>query len=229
MYIIYHVHNNPSDPSYSRHIVMDKLEWVTNSKGETVMYANGPTLNAILPLPSFVSGYGNISSESAVTATNFKYGSSVSVLTDKLINSKGSTWRSMSAGTNTFFNDAIAPDTLFTDEATINMTFDTAKTVRAIMIYNSSSTANAFDSVKRIEFTCADGNVRYIDNLAFSADNNTYTLAPYQGETQGDDKFVCGASVADFSELQVTSIKITVAPGEGKSEVGIGEIVVLGK
>lgn len=229
MYIIYHVHDDPATPSYKRHIAMDKIEWVTNSTGETVMYANGPTLNSLQALPSFISGYSNIAPDAEVSAVNIKTGSSVSALTDKLINSKGSTWQSASGGANSFFNDYVSPDAVFSGETTINMTFKKARTVRAIMVYNAASAAVAFDAVKHIEFTCADGTVKYIDNLAFDAETGTYTLAAYQGETTGDEKFICGASAADFSELQVTSVKITVAPGADKAEVGIGEIVLFGK
>ena len=59
-YIVYHVHDDPADPSYQRHIVMNKVEWVTNSNGIEVMYVNGPTLASIQPLPEFASGYKNI-------------------------------------------------------------------------------------------------------------------------------------------------------------------------
>lgn len=72
MYIIYHVHDDPATPSYKRHIAMDKIEWVTNSTGETVMYANGPTLNSLQALPSFISGYSNIAPDAEVSAVNIK-------------------------------------------------------------------------------------------------------------------------------------------------------------
>ena len=54
-------------------------------------------------------------------------------------------------------------------------------------------------------------------------------MAKYQGKTDGDEKFINGAAVAEFNEMKVKEIRITVKPGAGKSSVALGEIVVLGK
>ena len=229
LYIVYHVHEDPTNPSYKRYIVMNKVEWVTNANGLEVMYVNGPTLASIQPLPEFASGYKNIASSATVEATNLQDGNLISGLTNKVWNSKGSTWRGESSGITTFFGDTVAKDVEFNGETTITMNFAEAKTVRALMIYNSSDTTKAFDKIERIEFVCADGSVKYINHLGFDFTANTYTKAKHEGVTTGDDKFICGASVAEFNEMSVTEIRITVKPGTEKSSVALGEIVVLGK
>lgn len=228
MYILYHVHQDPSaeTPRKSRYVALEKVEWVTNSKGLEVMYVNGPTKTSIQPLPGFATGYNNIAPTATITAN----GNEVTGLNDKVWNSKGSTW---SSGTydrsNTFFGDTVAKDVEFNGETTITMNFAEAKTIRAIMIYNSSDVNKAFDEIERIEFVCADGSKKYINHLGFDFTANTYTLAAYQGETGGDKKFINGASVAEFNEMKVKEIRITVKPRTGKSSVALGEIVVLGK
>lgn len=231
MYILYHAHQDPSadTPRSSRYVALDKVEWVTNSAGQDVMYVNGPTKTSIQPLPYFATGYKNIASSATVEATNLQDGNLISGLTNKVWNSKGSTWKSSGSGTGKFFGDTVAKDVEFSGESTITMNFEDSKTVRALMIYNSSDTTKAFDEIERIEFVCADGSKKYINHLGFDFTANTYTLADYQGVTTGDDKFICGASVAEFNEMSVTEIRITVKPGTGKSSVALGEIVVLGK
>ena len=87
----------------------------------------------------------------------------------------------------------------------------------------------SFLKLCRIEIVCADGSKKYINHLGFDFVANTYTLAAYQGVTTGDDKFISGASIAEFNEMKVKEIRITVKPGAGKSSVALGEIVVLGK
>jgi hypothetical protein len=193
------------------------------------MYVNGPTLESIEPLPEFASGYKNISSLATVEATNLQEGNEISWITDKVWNSKGSTWMSNGTGTDTIFGDTCAKNVEFSGETTITMTFDEAQTIRALMIYNSSLLDNAFDEIERIELVCADGSVKYINKLGFDFTANTYTLADYQGLTTGTETFLCGASVAEFNEMSVTEIRITIKPAEGKTSVALGEIVVLGK
>lgn len=225
LYIVYHAIHNYGTDDAERYILMNKVEWVTNSNGLEVMYVNGPTRTSIQPLPGFATGYNNIAPTATITAN----GNEVTGLNDKVWNSKGSTWRGENSGIDTFFGDAVAKDVEFNGETTITMNFAEAQTIRALMIYNSSDVNKAFDEIERIEFVCADGSKKYINHLGFDFTANTYTLAKYQGKTDGDEKFINGASVAEFNEMKVKEIRITVKPGAGKSSVALGEIVVLGK
>jgi len=228
MYILYHAHQDPSadTPRSSRYIALDKVEWVTNSAGQNVMYVNGPTKTSIQPLPSFATGYTNVAPLAAITVDD----SEVTGLNDKIWNSKGSTWRSnLTSGTDFIFGDTVAKDVEFDAETSIKLKFDNAVKARAIMIYNSSDVTKSFDNIEKIEFVCSDGSVKYIENLGFDTESNSYNLTANQGETTGTETFICGASVAEFNEMKVKEIRITVKPGTGKSSVALGEIVVLGK
>lgn len=224
LYIVYHTHQNVDKPTGDkRYIALDKVEWVTNSNGLDVMYVNGPTRKNIMPLPSFASGYSNLVPDAEVTATNVKDGSSISYLSDKLINSRGSTWMYYS---KTDFGDNYAKSTVFSGESVITVDFGEKKTVRSIMIYNADDTEIGFDDIEKIRFFCADGTVKCINNLSFDKERNTYT---YCDTTTSTSSFYLGAAVAEFNNLDVTKIEITVKPQNNSSSVGINEIVVLGK
>ncbi len=229
MYIIYHAHRDPAAPSYKRYVAVDKVEWITNGNGLEVMYVNGPTKTSVQPLPEFATGYKNVAPLATVTATNIKSGSTVTGLTDKVWNSKGGTWKGQNSGTSYIFGDNFVKDVEFGGNSVITMTFENPVNARAIMIYNSSDISKAFDSIDKIEFVGTDGRVKCITNLGFNTAGNTYTFADYQGVVTGDNKFICGASVAEFNEIDVNEIRITMKAGEGKTDLAIGEIVVLGK
>lgn len=227
LYIVYHTHQNVDNPTSARYIALDKVEWVTNSDGLEVMYVNGATRHNIMPLPSFASGYSNLVTGAAVTATNVKPDSSVSYLSDKLINSKGSSWHSDSIWNRRYnFGDNYAKNTFFSGESVITVDFGEKKTVRSIMIYNADDTSIGFDDIEKIRFFCADGTVKYINNLSFDKVRNTYT---YCDTSTSAHSFYLGAAVAEFNNLDVTKIEITVKPKNNSSYVGINEIVVLGK
>ena len=222
LYIVYHTHQDIAEQGSARYIALDKVEWVTNSNGLDVMYVNGPTRKNIMPLPSFASGYSNLVPDAEVTATNVKAGSSISYLSDKLINSRGSTWKY----SNTDFGDNYAKNTVFSGESVLTVDFGEKKTVRSIMIYNADDTEIGFDNIEKIRLFCADGTVKCINNLSFDKERNTYT---YCDTTTSTSSFYLGAAVAEFNNLDVTKIEITVKPQNNSSSVGINEIVVLGK
>lgn len=210
--------------------IKETVEYIPNTELEEneridkVFGESAPTMDGYF----FGGWYQDISGKKVPIKTEQE--KNVARLTDKVWNSKGSTWSSgTSDRSKTFFGDTVAKDVEFNGETTITMNFAEVQTIRALMIYNSSDVNKAFDEIKRIEFVCADGSVKYINQLGFDFTANTYTLAKYQGVTTGDDKFICGASVAEFNELQVTEIRITVKPGAEKTSVALGEIVVLGK
>jgi hypothetical protein len=96
------------------------------------------------------------------------------------------------------------------------------------MVYNSKQEFTAFHNIAKIEFVCIeDGQevIRYIENLAFSSEY--FEANDYDGEifyiTPG------AAAYAEFDELNVKSIRITVEVPEGQESVGISEIRILGK
>lgn len=214
-YIIYHRHDNTTIMGASRNPAIDEIKWITvkDKSGQNleVMYANGPT-STVQPL---IKGeYKNIAEEAHVSGS-----SDAKYLNDGLLSLYNNAHESYIASVK---------ETTISRETTFNLAFDSARTVRAIMVYNSKDAETIFKSVKRIEFVCEeDGEevVRFIKDLEFSKEyymaddlyNNPYYVTP-------------GSCVyAEFDELKVKSIRVTVAVPEKQKSVGISEIRVLGK
>lgn len=62
----------------------DRVYFIENDKGETVMHTNGPT-KVIQPLPESVSGYKNIAPLASVEAKGMDKDSSAEYLNDQII------------------------------------------------------------------------------------------------------------------------------------------------
>ena len=106
--------------------------------------------------------------------------------------------------------------------STITLTFDEAVTARAIMIYNSYFYDTAFVQIARVEIDYVNGKkteTAVIDNLKFDWDN--LVKAEYLS--------IGTAAIAEFYEMQINKITITVNCPQGADNVAINEIVVLGK
>lgn len=111
-------------------------------------------------------------------------------------------------------------------QTTFTFAFDTARTIRAVMIYNSVSFRDLFLNISRIEFTLADGSTRVIRDFSFDVDQYCEV-----SEFSGEINYVTSgaAAFAEFYDLNVTSVSITVDLPEGHERVGISEIRILGK
>ena len=93
---------------------------------------------------------------------------------------------------------------------------------------NTDGVITAFAKIARIEFVCIeDGNevIRYIKDVELSAD--CYQSNDYDGSVYYISPGV--AAYAEFDELNVKSIRITIEVPENQDFVGISEIRVLGK
>lgn len=228
-YIVYHKHNDPLEGGNARHVSMNKVEWVTikdkDGNDLDVMYANGPTVASAQLLPTFAIDYENIASQAKVSADSISENSGVKYLTDGLI--------PITTGVNAGFMNTYVKSTEFTDETTITLTFDDYKTVKGIMIHNSEWIESAFYEIEKIEFSCRKGGkekVKYIEHLAFDWKANS---------NQGFSMSPAGAAIAEFNEIEVKEIRITVKPATTEqvslhdktleAPLAIGEIVVLGK
>lgn len=96
------------------------------------------------------------------------------------------------------------------------------------MVYNSKNENTCFRNVSKVEFVCEENGkevVRCIEDIEFSTeyykandlDNSIYYVIPG------------AAAYAEFNELNVKAIKVTVEVPEGQPSVGISEIKILGK
>jgi hypothetical protein len=119
-------------------------------------------------------------------------------------------------------------ETVITQTTTFTFDFAEARAVRAVMVYNSKLEFTAFHGVAKMEFICIeDGKevVRYIENIAFSSEH--FEANDYDGAifyiTPG------AAAYAEFNELNVKSLRITIEIPQGQESVGISEIRILGK
>lgn len=216
-YIVYHRHDDFVQAGSARNHAIDEIRWITvkdfTGNDMEVMYANGPTCT-VQPRVEAFSDYRNIAQEAKVSG-----GDGAAYLNDGLL--------SLYKYASPEFIENIQ-ETSITETTTFTFDFDTARTVRAVMVYNSKLEDTCFTKVSRIELVCQeDGKevVRYIKDIAFSAEY--YKANDYDGAiyyiTPG------AAAYAEFDELNVKSIRITVEVPEGQESVGISEVKILGK
>lgn len=205
-FIVYHAHTNRTTGGSARAMAADRYGFANNGSID-VIHANGPTYN-LQALPAVSSGYRNIAPDATVTATNTAEGSDAKYINDGLIHASDT--------------DVVKEFVAGTGTATITLSFDDYVTARAIMIYNSYYYDSAFVKIDKIEmrFT-ADGKpgTAYIADLGFDWDR--LMSSEYMN--------IGGAAIAEFDEIKVNSITVTVTCPQGAESVAIGEIVVLGK
>lgn len=218
-YIIYHRHIDYTAAGAARYTATDELKWITvediNGDPIDVPYTNGPT-DSMQPLPEFVSGYKNVAEGMQVSCTDAD--ADVSWMTDGLL--------SVHKTADPTFMDYVR-ETYIDETATFTFDFASATTIRAILVYNSAFETSVFYNIPEIELTLADGSKRYIRDIAF----DTEQYCQMGGEFGEILLYVKSGSAAfaEFYDIAVTSVKITVEVPEGQDSVGISEIRILGK
>lgn len=183
------------------------------------MYANGPT-KGIQPRFSFNSEYVNIAPDAQVSMTNLSEGDAAA-LNDGLF--------LVNQFVNSVFTDLYVPHVVFEKKTRITIEFKEYRTVRAVMIYNSHIIENNFDEVEKIEFFCRDEKGKYtaaINGLSYDLKANANI-----DETDGTAVYSRpgGAAIAEFDEISVNKIVITVDVPKEAEFVRMSEIVVLGR
>lgn len=217
LYMIYHRHDDVVKGGGPRNHAIDEVKWITikdkDGNDLDVMYTNGPTCTVQPRLEAF-SDYKNIATDAVVTGTE-----DVSYLTDGLL--------SIYKYGNANFMEYIKEITV-NKSTTFTFDFDSEKTVRAVMIYNSKMEVTSFKNISKVEFVCEENGeeiVRCINNIEVSPE--CYKANDLDGAiyyvTPGS------AAYAEFDELKVKSIRITVDVPKGQEAVGISEIRILGK
>ena len=212
LFMIYHRHDDPAVAGGNRNHAIDEIKWITVN-GREVMYVNGPN-TTLQPKVEAYSDYHNIAEDAAVSGggTGLKY------LNDGLL----SHLKNGHANVTNAVGEA-----KLTSTSTITFTFEEARSVAAIMVYNSRLKDQIFCQIGQIKLTCVeDGEivVKYVDNVPFNA-------AYYTTDSSGAVTYVepCAAAYAVFGEQQVLSVEITVEVPAGQSSVGISEVMILGK
>ena len=217
LYMVYHRHNDIVVGGGARNPAIDEIKWITvkdkDGNDLEVMYSNGPTCT-VQPKIEAYAEYVNIADEATVSGSE-----DAAYLTDGLL--------SIYKYGNPDFMEYIK-ETTITETTTFTFDFAEARTVRAIMVYNSKLEETAFAGIARVEFVCEENGaevVRFIKNIEFTAEN--YQANDFDGSiyyiTPG------AAAYAEFNELNVKSVRITVEVPEGREAVGISEVRILGK
>ena len=215
--MIYHRHNDVIVAGSARNPAIDEVRWITikdkDGNDLDVMYTNGPTCTVQPRIDAFAE-YVNIAPEAEVSGSK-----DVSFLTDGLL--------SVYKYADPDFA-AYIQETTINETTTFTFDFAEARPVRAVMVYNSKQEFTAFTNVARVEFVCEeDGEeiVRFIKDILFGSENfqaNDFDGAIYYITP-------AAADYAEFDELNVKSIRITVEVPEGQESVGISEVRILGK
>ena len=209
-FIAYHTFKDRNSIAGGRALAVDKVVWMKNNAGQDVMYTNGPTYS-VQPLPESLSGYKNIAPSAKVTADKTSSDSDVALLTDEIIK----------------YQDLDLAEEYTADAgvSTIKLEWDNFRTVRGLMVYNSYDYENTFVAIDKVEFEYlkADGSTgkAVIENLEYD----------WNWNFEDDNLFMRpgGAAIAEFYEMPVKSITITVQSAQGAENLSIGEIIVLGK
>ena len=217
LFMVYHRHNDIILAGGARNPAVDEIKWITikdkDGNDLDVMYSNGPTCT-VQPKVERYAEYVNIADEAKVSGS-----SDAKYLTDGLL--------SIYKYANPDFLQYVQ-ETTITKKTTFTFDFAEARPVRAVMVYNSKLESTAFTDVARVEFVCEeDGKevVRFIKDIRFGSEN--FQANDYDGSiyyiTPG------AAAYAEFDQLNVKSVRVTVDVPEGQEAVGISEIRILGK
>ena len=217
LYVVYHRHDSFIAAGTARNHAIDEIKWITvkdkDGNDLEVMYANGPTCTVQPKLEAF-SPYKNIALEATVSGTD-----DAAYLNDDLL--------SLYKYGDVSFMEYIR-ETEITETTTFTFDFAQARTVRAVMVYNSKNENTCFRNVSKVEFVCLENGsevIRCIQNIPFREEYfraNDFDGAVYY--------VVPGAAAhAEFDELNVKSVRITVEVPEGQEFVGISEIRILGQ
>lgn len=215
-FIAYHKHDSFKAGGNSRHLAIDEIKWITvkdkDGKDMDVMYANGPTWS-VQPKIEAYSEYKNIADEVLASGSE-----DASYLNDGLLSI-------YKYGNPTFME--YVKETTIKETTTFTFDFDKERAVRAVMVYNSKKESDCFKKIAKIEFVSEENGeevVRYIKDIDVSSE---YLTLDDMGNVFYIDP---GSSAyAEFDELNVKSVRITIEVPEGQEQVGISEIRILGK
>ena len=200
--------NNVDYATGSRKFAIDEIVFVENSDGLLTMSCNGPSVTP-QPLPEAISGYRNVAKEATITSDNTYEGSDVKYLNDTVI---------------PYHDNTLAEEYVAGDGTTnITLEFEDYKTLRAVMVYNSRDYDLMFNQVESITF-----------DYRKNGETGTVTIGPVKYnwdyyDLENNKPAVGSAVIAEFDELDVKKVTITVSVVTGQDKLAIPEIIILGK
>lgn len=213
LFMVYHRHDTPYNEGTgegggsSRNIAIDEVKWVKNKNGLDVLYANGPTTTLQPAIEAFCA-FKNIAGDAKLSGDGV---TNPSYLTDGLLSIYGTDKESSISKTTT-----------------ITFDFENASIIGGVMVYNSSDKDKCFTKISRIECVCIENGkqiVRTISNVTF---DSNYFVKNQAGKVISH--VIPGAAAyTTINEWNVKSMRITIEVPEGRDQVGISEIKILGK
>lgn len=230
LWVVYHQDENRlSEGStgigdFERGIAIDRVSFVKNDLGQTILHCNGPT-TSIQPKVYSSLEYKNIISKANVKATTSKFANmggkeiDSSLLTDGLIKLR----------TYDQVDELIAKDYM-----KVNIKFDNYIKAKSLLIYNSCDYYKAFDKVEKIEFEFRkkiEGRPCVGTALISDAiyDLGTYSNMDMPYATSTLYMRPGAPLIFEFDDLETNEISILIKCPEGKESFALNEIVVLGK
>jgi len=218
LFMLYHRHDSIYTMS-GRAICADRVNWVKNANGLDVLAANGPS-KSLQWIPEGISGYKNLATTANVSVST---GQGIEYLTDGYIP----------------YNNVFVDYTLQSegDDVTIRLQWDDPVNVSSVMIYNAQEVSSAFSQIKDIRFKLAE-NPTWAKESYTHAVIKDLKLPDLYWNTQTEEYIACAPAVAEFDEILVTEIEITIAAkdrlvavnkqGEENTSLSLSEIIVLG-
>lgn len=219
LFIAYHRHKDFIKGGTDRYTAVDEIKFITvedeNGEELEIPYVNGPT-DSMQPLPEGFSGYKNVAGKATVTCTDKS--AELKWITDGLL--------SVHKIADEDFMSYIG-ETYIKETSTFTFEFAENTSIRAVMVYNSAFEKSVFLNISRMEFTLADGSVRVIRDVKFDVKQ----YCTMGGEYRNIVKYVKSGSAAfaEFYDVSVKSVRITVDVPENQEDAGISEIRILGK
>jgi hypothetical protein len=223
LWVVYHQDKNRLSEGYTgvgqmeRGIAIDKVDFVENELGQTILHCNGPTTSLQPKVTSSLEFKNLISNSNIIAKTTTELDSST--LKDELMKFRS--------------NDKV--DEFIADgDLTIEINFDDYITAKSILIYNSSDYYKAFRKIETLDIsfrkelegkecvgTARASNVEYDLGAYSNAETSYVTSTAYMRP---------GAPlIFEFEELETNKITITIKCPEGQESIALNEIVVLGK
>jgi hypothetical protein len=223
LWVVYHQDKNRLSEGYTgvgqmeRGIAIDKVDFVENELGQTILHCNGPTTSLQPKVTSSLEFKNLIPNSNIIAKTTTELDSST--LKDELMKFRS--------------NDKV--DEFIADgDLTIEINFDDYITAKSILIYNSSDYYKAFRKIETLDIsfrkelegkecvgTARASNVEYDLGAYSNAETSYVTSTAYMRP---------GAPlIFEFEELETNKITITIKCPEGQESIALNEIVVLGK
>ena len=185
----------------SRNFIIDRVVWRYKEElGFDVPHSNGPTQASLQPRPAVITGYENVSKQAMVSSNA---GGNTELLTDGYVTIHARD------DDMVYYADK--------DELCITLSFDGARTLHAIMVYNTWDKSRAFATLDKVELIHGD-TVSIFEEIPFSEEHLTESGALRPG----------GAAVLVFEDMFVDIVKIYISKTleEEASQIGIADISV---